>query len=241
MGAGVKVYGDCLSNFTAAYGLFLSLFLGGLIGSVTHCSGMCGPLVLGQIGALPRNSGPAARMLLPYHLGRITTYILLAVVFSAFVGIAALYALPKTILSVVLLSFAALMFMVSAVPGLSVMFPWLGRLSLPVPSGVISRAGRPFMVRPAGWRGYILGVLLGFMPCGLVIAALMAASTAANPAVAGLTMAAFGLGTMPALVAIGCGGSWIKRKWPVQTRVFSSIIMAANSLLLFWLAAHMVI
>lgn len=235
------MYGDCLSNLSSEYGLFVSLLMGGFVGSFAHCTGMCGPLVLGQIGALPQKSSSLTKMLLPYHLGRLTTYILLAVSFSAFVGFATFFGLPKPVISVFLLSLAALMFMVSAVPGLSVLFPWLSRLSLPVPQGAVSKLSRSFMLNPTGWRGYVLGVLLGFIPCGLVLAALMATATADNPAIAGLAMLAFGVGTMPTLVMIGFGGSWIKRKWPLQTRAFSSIIMAANSLLLFWLAANMVI
>lgn len=235
------MFGDCLSHISTEQGLFISLLVGGFVGSLSHCTGMCGPLVLGQIGALKDKSSILTKMLLPYHLGRITTYILLAVIFSSLVGFAALFALPKAVLSTFLLSFAALIFLVSAVPGLAVMFPWLVRLSLPVPSGVLARISKPLMVNPAGWRGYLFGVLLGFMPCGLVIAALMATATAPNALVAATAMAGFGLGTVPVLLAMGCGGGWIKQRWPVQIRTFSSIIMAVNSMILFWLAAQMVI
>ena len=41
---------------------------------------------------------------------------------------------------------------------------------------------------------YLLGVLLGFMPCGLIVSALMAASTAETFVGAGVAMAAFGVG-----------------------------------------------
>ena len=237
----VTVYGHCLSSISPEHGLFFSLFAGGLIGGVSHCTGMCGPLVLGQIGALPSRSGIITRMLLPYHMGRITTYALLAVIFSSVVNFAVVYSLPKMILSVLLLSTAALMFLVTAIPGLAVIFPWLTRLHLPAPAGLIGRLSQKLMINPAGWRGYMLGILLGFMPCGLVIAALMAASTAGSPVTAALAMGAFGLGTMPVLVTIACGGGWIKHKWPVHIKVFSSIIMAVNSLILFWLAARMAI
>ena len=64
-------------------GLLASLFLAGLVGSATHCVGMCGPFVLAQTVArleerpasdmreIHRLSGAA---LVPYHLGRATTY-----------------------------------------------------------------------------------------------------------------------------------------------------------------------
>ena len=66
--------------------LYGALFLAGLVGSLTHCAGMCGPFVLTQVGA-GLETVPAAKMtewtrlrgalLIPYHLGRFTTYVLL--------------------------------------------------------------------------------------------------------------------------------------------------------------------
>jgi uncharacterized protein len=66
--------------------LLTSLFVVGLLGSISHCVGMCGPFVLGQLVAR-LEATPVARLhefrrltgaaLAPYHLGRITTYGLL--------------------------------------------------------------------------------------------------------------------------------------------------------------------
>lgn len=239
------MHGDYLNLISPSHGLFVSLFLGGLVGGATHCSGMCGPLVLGQIGALPAGlqgrKAVAARLLLPYHLGRVTTYTMLALVLGVFVHVFTIIGVPKELLAVPLLSMAALIFMVSAVPGLATLFPWAVRLSVPVAGGVIGKISKPLMMNPAGWRGYALGLLLGFMPCGLVMAALMAAGTAPNAAGTALAMAGFGLGTMPVLMTLGLGGTWIKQKWPVQMRAISSIIMVVNSLMLFRLATQMVI
>src|SRR6185369_15932837 len=69
-----------------------SLFLAGLAGSLVHCVGMCGPFVLGQVaadveatragryGEWGRLAGAA---LVPYHLGRLTTYTMLGAVAGA--------------------------------------------------------------------------------------------------------------------------------------------------------------
>jgi sulfite exporter TauE/SafE len=67
----------------AAGGLMLGLLLAGLAGSAMHCVPMCGPFVLGQVADRMARV-PAVRLcelqrvrgglLLPYHLGRITTY-----------------------------------------------------------------------------------------------------------------------------------------------------------------------
>src|SRR6185312_14724447 len=64
-------------------GLLAGLFLAGLAGSTVHCVPMCGGFVLGQVADRMARV-PAARLcewqrvgrgaLLPYHLGRLTTY-----------------------------------------------------------------------------------------------------------------------------------------------------------------------
>jgi len=249
------VFGDCLSHISSEQGLLLSLLIGGLIGSITHCTAMCGPMVLAQIGALDRqpaasafaavpaasSSTGMARYLWPYHMGRITTYVLLAVIFGVLTGLASVFGFPKALLSIVLLTLAGVMFLVSALPGLAQIFPWVARISLPVPQGLVARLSKPLTINPRGLRGYLLGIILGFMPCGLVIAALMAASTASHPLMAGFAMISFGIGTMPALVMTGLGAHWLKRNAPVSTQTISALVMAANSLLLFWLAAQQVI
>ena len=76
-------------------GTLAGLFLTGLIGSLTHCAGMCGPFVLSQVAAR-LETVPAARMrewhrlsggaLLPYHLGRATTYAALGAAAAAASG-----------------------------------------------------------------------------------------------------------------------------------------------------------
>jgi sulfite exporter TauE/SafE len=53
---------------------------------------------------------------------------------------------------------------------------------------------------------FLGGVVNGLLPCGLVYAYLALAASSGGPLRGGLTMALFGLGTMPLLTAIGCGG-----------------------------------
>ncbi len=57
------------------------------------------------------------------------------------------------------------------------------------------------------WRGgFLLGVVLGFLPCGMLYAAIAAAAGSGSVAAGGAAMAAFGLGTAPGLAAIGIAG-----------------------------------
>jgi sulfite exporter TauE/SafE len=56
-----------------------------------------------------------------------------------------------------------------------------------------------------------LGLLWGWMPCGLVYAALAAAATSGAPGAGALTMAAFGVGTLPTLVTMGTAAAFVAR------------------------------
>jgi len=56
-------------------------------------------------------------------------------------------------------------------------------------------------------RALGLGLLWGWLPCGLVYSVLMIAATSADPAAGALTMVAFGIGTMPAMVLTGLGAA----------------------------------
>jgi sulfite exporter TauE/SafE len=85
-------------------------------------------------------------------------------------------------------------------------------------------------------NGYLLGVMLGFIPCGLVFAALMAVSATADPMKALVGMLAFGLGTMPALIAVALGGRALFRVRPVWVKPAFTALMIFNSLLLFVMA-----
>ena len=54
---------------------------------------------------------------------------------------------------------------------------------------------------------FLLGLLMGFLPCGLVYAALMKAVGTATPLAGALTLLAFGMGTSVSLIVVGLGAS----------------------------------
>jgi sulfite exporter TauE/SafE len=53
------------------------------------------------------------------------------------------------------------------------------------------------------WNAFLFGMIWGWLPCGLVYAALILATTTADILRSALTMLAFGLGTLPAVMGIG--------------------------------------
>lgn len=177
------------------------LMVAGLLGSA-HCLGMCGPFAL-AIGT----AAPAWRANLwrqgCYSAGRIFTYAVLgaaaaygglrlAVALAAWVNMPALLAIAAGVLLVVQGLFAAGVLPKRAVAAAA---------ACPGAAGL-----RALLTARGSTEVFLAGLFTGLLPCGLLYGMLaLAAST--HDVVRGLgTMVAFGLGTVPALVAAGLGG-----------------------------------
>ena len=227
----VETHGDLLTG----------LFLTGVIGSLSHCAGMCGPFVLSQVAArleaIPaagmtefRRLGGAA--LLPYHLGRATTYGLLGAAAGWAAGTLAGWSGFRFVAGG-LLVLAALFLIGMAVPRLK---------GLPGGGGEswwsrhVAGLARPLFASPTGWRGWLLGVALGFIPCGLLYAALAAAAASGDPLAAGMAMLAFAAGTVPVLVAVGAIGHFAIGQWRHQILRWAPLLLVANAGMLGYMA-----
>jgi len=175
------------------------LLMGGMgfMGSL-HCIGMCG----GLIGALSMSrKGIWWPGLLAYQFGRVTTYSLLGLL----VGIsgAALSAIGGDTVQRVLAAVAGLLMLVFALNLAGWLPDPLRRIGAVVShkTGLSRLAMRASgSARPGNW--YALGMINGLLPCGLVYAALAMVLAAGDALQGTLMMAAFGLGTIPAMMAI---------------------------------------
>lgn len=235
------MFATCLHAIHSGGGLFLSLLSAGLIGGFTHCAGMCGPFVLAQMPALEAPTPVMIRLkaaaLIPYHAGRMTTYVLLATVLASFVNLAFLFSPAAKLISGLLLMLAGVLFLASVFPAMSRVFPWAARIGLPIPPRWIEKASRPFLTSTSVLNSYVLGVILGFMPCGLVMAALMASASAGHTVTAALAMAVFAAGTIPGLWVTALGGQVVFQKWPGLFRPAALSLRAFSALFLIGLAA----
>jgi sulfite exporter TauE/SafE len=220
------------------------LFLTGLIGSLTHCSGMCGPFVLSQVSAR-LEAVPAARLsewhrltgaaLIPYHLGRATTYALLGALTASVLGRVGGGGGHFRWIAATFLGLAALMLLSMAVPGLKALFG----IAAPVESwwgGRVARLARPLFRNPVGLRGWALGVALGFIPCGLLYAALTTAAATGDPLAGALGMLAFVAGTIPALIVVGVIGHAAMGWWRAALLRWAPLLLVANAGILGLLA-----
>ncbi len=235
------MFGECLQAIGGQNSLPISLFIGGLVGSFTHCIGMCTPFVLAQAGPDISLRKAGSTLLLPYHLGRMTTYVALAILVYGVVNLAFLFSDLKSLIAAPMLATAAVMFLSSIFPAIAATFPWVSRIRIALPISVLKFPVINLTSMQGPLAHYGLGVLLGFMPCGLVIAALMASATASSMQHAALAMASFTLGTMPALFVVSIGGSPLKNKFPKAQKQLSQGAMVISVLWLFVLAGTMIL
>lgn len=222
----------------APAGLALSLFLAGLGGSAMHCVGMCGPFVLGQVmvdAGHPGSSGYgewrrlAGAALAPYHLGRLTTYTGLGAAAGAATALFASTAAFAWLSALLLIAGAALM--------LAQAFGLVLGAAAPQ-AGMIQRLAAPLASSRHPAARYALGVVLGFLPCGLIYGALGAAAGTGSILQGTLGMAAFSLGTLPALIAVGWGGVLLRRRWQGMGRWIAAPLLVVTALLMLALASQ---
>ncbi len=192
----------------------LAAFLTGFTGSV-HCAGMCGGIAGAlALGATPTTSARRALLLIGYNLGRIATYTLIGATLGGLAG-SLQHLLHGTRLPLVLsITGAALL----ALTGLYIGWGWQGLAPLERAGMRIWRhvepIGRRFLPVRNAATALAAGFVWGWLPCGMVYTALAFAITAANPVESAARMFAFGLGTLPMLLAAG----WMAQRLASLTR-----------------------
>ncbi|MFW5442792.1 MAG: sulfite exporter TauE/SafE family protein [Methylococcaceae bacterium] len=190
-------------TFTASY---FAAFAMGLFSSL-HCIGMCGSI----IGTLTLSLKPEIRnqkstlfpYVLNYNLGRIFSYTLAGLL----VGIAeAILTLPlgldhgHRILQ--LLSASIMIGAGFYIAG------WFPRFAYIEKAGsrlwkLLEPYGRKLIPVSTRFHAFLFGMVWGWLPCGLVYAALALAATTGNILTSAITMLAFGLGTLPSVLGVG--------------------------------------
>lgn len=186
----------------------LTALLAGLLGS-THCALMCGGIAT-ALGSVPGGARRSRRLLL-YHLGRIASYATAGTLAGA-LGAAAGFAFATSRWSAILrLATAA----VVVVIGLDIAFSGSSRarwLRLPERWGAhlwrrVAPLARGSLPASPPVRALVLGLLWGWLPCGLVYSVLLAAAVAGGAASGAAIMIAFGLGTVPAMAGLSWAGA----------------------------------
>ncbi len=172
----------------------LSGFMIGLLGSF-HCIGMCGPIVL----SLPLGQPGAASLIIHnalYNFGRVLAYMFLGLIAGA-IGQSISFAGYQEVLSVSL-----------GILILLLLFAPRKIKSLFLDIRLIKSASEKFrsffgskLIATSNTSMLIIGVLNGFLPCGLVYLALANAAVSTSVYGSAAVMSAFGLGTIPMMAA----------------------------------------
>ena len=225
--------------------VILALFVYGVIGSFTHCIGMCGPIALGQMNMrimhlkkdqLNNFNKLNCALSLPYYFGKAFTYGILALITKYLANSLSSNVFLKYIIGVILiisaltcLKLAILKFKkFTDIPIKLEIFKYLKFLE-----NFVSNAVQKLSLNPFGFQGFIMGMALGLIPCGLVISAIMITSSYSNNIFAAfLCMFFFGLGTFPALFLISYFGQHVILRFKNYIDIIFSIFMFLNFLLL---------
>jgi uncharacterized protein len=204
----------------------------GLVSSL-HCAQMCGPMVLAYSLPLQRERRSLVWVHLAYNAGRILTYALLGAVAGYLGGRMEQLGHLAGIERAAAIAVGIVMILAAALIGGWIPKQRLVKIGGSVPAAWTWTIGR-LLKSPSPGSKLLLGISLGFLPCGLVYAALLVAVEAGSPLSGALAMVAFGAGTAGALVGIGMFSSAIASRLGRHANALASIsIMLAGALLLW--------
>ena len=189
--------------------LLATLLLG--LAASGHCLVMCGGIsaALGIATAKRADGRPRRDLLVAYQLGRISSYVLAGLLLGGVLGgaialldIEAVRRTLRVVSAVALLLGALVASGRLRDPGFGI-----GRRIWPK----LAPLGRRLLPVSSLPRAFAFGMVWGWMPCGFVYTVLLIAALQLDALHAAATMALFGLGTAPALLAAAFGAQRIAR------------------------------
>jgi uncharacterized protein len=194
--------------------------------SSLHCAQMCGPIVLSySIGSRSSRGGH-----LLYNGGRIITYGILGSAAGEAGFTVDLFGSER----IAAMAFGVLMVLAAVAMTGSVPRQVLVQVERAGVSGRYSRAVARLLRAPGTWNKLVLGLVMGFLPCGLVYATLLKAAATGSAVSGAVSMMAFGLGTSGTLLAIGLFSSRIHIRLGDWSRQLAPVSVAAMGLVLVW-------
>lgn len=205
--------------------IITSAFIMGAVGSL-HCVGMCGPLALAMPLGHRSNSGRVVGGAL-YNLGRITTYSILGLVLGL-AGQSFMSGKVQQVFSIVL--------------GAGILLYLLLPVQWKATSAVSNAANKPLMqlrqamvsqFRSKAYTShYLVGLLNGLLPCGLIYMAVTTSFLTGSALKGSLFMAFFGLGTFPAMLAVVFFGNLANQQVRMQLRKAVPLFLGVMGVLL---------
>lgn len=205
--------------------LILPALILGFLGSF-HCVGMCGPLALSlpvqHLTGIQKVFG-----ILSYNFGRVITYSFLGLIFGL-IGKTVAFFSTQQFLSIFLGILLLLSFLLALFKKRIFKNPkWQGTWNK-----IITNKMLPFFKKRNPGFLIIIGLLNGLLPCGLVYIAIAGAVAFASASESAIFMAAFGLGTLPAMATLSFAGSIMSLGIRNKIKKMTPYIMGLMGLLL---------
>ena len=180
----------------------LAAFLVGLVGSL-HCIGMCGPIAIAL--PVPDSSNLSfftGRIL--YNLGRVVTYSFLGAILGLLGGRIALVGAQQVVSIILGVVIIIAVLLPQKYKNYFAQHLIVQKLAQPLKEniGILFKKGTFSAM-------FLIGILNGFLPCGLVYVALAGAIASGNAISGASVMILFGLGTVPAMFAATIFGKFI--------------------------------
>ena len=219
---------------------YLTAFTAGLLGGV-HCVGMCGGIVSALTFGLPEAKRNHIGGMLPYqlayNLGRMLSYVAAGAVMGA-LGMLLAQVMPVYYAQRALLALAGI-FMVLL--GLYLAGWWMVLSRLEALGGRLWRRLEPLsrrllpVERPS--QAFMVGMVWGWIPCGLVYTMLVTAVSSGSALGGALLLLAFALGTLPTMLGIGLlAGAAARLTQSAELRRFAGTMVVLFGLHTLWQA-----
>ncbi len=180
----------------------VAIITAAFLGSFGHCLGMCGGIVIAYSSAkIDKNWSKTHEIVahLLYSFGRITTYVTLGAIFGAIGGVAKFNGYANGILTII-----AGAFMILAGLSLIGKISFLTHLEHSLSRSHWYQKAFGYILRDHSlYSFYLLGLLNGLLPCGLVYFFAVESASTGSPFWGAFVMLIFGLSTIPALLGLG--------------------------------------
>lgn len=175
--------------------MLYSAFLFGLLSSL-HCIGMCGPIAM-MLPVDRKNQAKKVTQILTYHFGRITAYATIGFIFGL-LGKGFFMAGVQQQLSIFI---GIMMILIVLIPTRTISKYNFSKPIFQIISKIKTALGSQFKNKT--YKSFFtIGLLNGFLPCGMVYVALFGAIAMQSPFFGSFYMILFGLGTIPLMSSV---------------------------------------
>jgi sulfite exporter TauE/SafE/copper chaperone CopZ len=191
-----------LKTGALSFGSIFSFFTFGVLASITSCAALVG----GIITALSRNWSRESQTIsiVKFHIGRVFSFAL----FGSLLGfLSAMFQFSVFVFSIVTIAISVVMIVI----GLQILrVPYVrsftfSAISLLIPKVLKTKNNQPY-------SPFVFGGATFFIPCGFTLIAQSLSVMTGDPAVSGILMFSFALGTLPALILYSVSGYMMGKK-----------------------------